>query len=127
MTHMQPQIIRPDETAEFWTGEKCHILELWNRDSSPALSVARTRVEPGVSTQPHSLDETAELYVMIAGEGIMHVEGLEQQRVTVGDCVAIPPGAVQWIENTGSCDLLFYAVCTPRFRPEVYRDRTSTQ
>lgn len=29
-----------------------------------------------------------------------------------------------WIENTGTGELVFYAICTPRFRPENYRDRS---
>lgn len=34
----------------------------------------------------------------------------------------IPAGVAQRIANTGTSDLLFYELCTPRFRKEAYRD-----
>jgi oxalate decarboxylase/phosphoglucose isomerase-like protein (cupin superfamily) len=36
--------------------------------------------------------------------------------------VLIPPGAAQRISNTGDDDLVFLAICTPRFVREAYRD-----
>ena len=44
------------------------------------------------------------------------------QRVGPGDVVLIPPDCRQRIKNVGGTDLLFLAVCTPRFRPEAYED-----
>jgi mannose-6-phosphate isomerase-like protein (cupin superfamily) len=120
---MQAEISRPNEAEEFPTEEQCYILELWNREYDDAVSVARARVEPGIATRPHSVGETIERYLIVKGSAIVHVEGLGPQTVKPGDLVLIPPGAVQWIENIGRRDLVFYAICTPRFKPEVYRDR----
>jgi mannose-6-phosphate isomerase-like protein (cupin superfamily) len=39
-----------------------------------------------------------------------------------GDVVLIPPGCRQRIANTGSVDLVFLAICSPRFLSEVYED-----
>ncbi len=39
-----------------------------------------------------------------------------------GDVVIIPPETRQRITNTGEDDLLFLAVCSPRFRAEAYLD-----
>ena len=37
-----------------------------------------------------------------------------------GDVVVIPAGVPQQITNVGDADLVFYCVCTPRFRPDGY-------
>ena len=66
-----------------------------------ALSIARARVEPGVTTALHKVIDTAERYVVLAGEGIVDVEGLEPTGVQAGDVVLIAPGAGQRITNTG--------------------------
>ena len=58
-----------------------------NSKNDEALSIARARVLPGVTT---------------------------------GDAVLIPPGSLQGIRNAGDGDLVFRALCTPRFRPERY-------
>ncbi len=122
---MKPEIVYPDESSEYWTDERCFILELWNRGEDDDVSVARARVATGVSTKPHSVAGTTERYLITAGSATVHVEGLEPREVRSGDLVAIPPGAVQWIENTGGSDLMFYAICNPRFRRDNYRDRSA--
>ena len=82
--------------------------------------LARTRVEPGVTTQLHALS-VHEVYVIESGTG----------RMTVGDAdpfpgwarahtVTIPKHVAQSIENTGTDDLIFLCVCTPRFSQECY-------
>ena len=121
---MRPQIVHANEADEFRTDERCCILELWNRKDDAGVSIARARVEAGVATQPHSLEGITERYLIVAGAGVVNVEGLPPEKVGPGDLVLIPDGAVQWIENTGSSDLGFYAICTPRFSPEAYRDRS---
>lgn len=52
----------------------------------------------------------------------MEVGGLLATEVGVGDVVLIPPGCPQRITNTGSADLVFLAICTPRFMPQAYED-----
>jgi mannose-6-phosphate isomerase-like protein (cupin superfamily) len=42
--------------------------------------------------------------------------------VNPGDVVLIPPACPQRIANLGDTDLIFLAICTPRFRPEAYED-----
>jgi hypothetical protein len=38
------------------------------------------------------------------------------------DVVSIPPACAQRITNTGAGDLVFLAVCTPRFVQEAYEE-----
>lgn len=118
---MQSRIVRANEASEYLTEERCHILELSNSEADPDVSVARARVEPGVTTKLHRVAETAERYVVLSGQGEVHVEGLSQQAVASGDVVIIPPGVAQSIKNTGSDDLVFLCVCTPRFEWSNYR------
>ena len=107
------------------TDERCAILEFSNSHEDPELSIARARVAPGVTTAWHALDGVAERYVIQSGEGRVEVGELEPQVVGPGDVVRIPPGVSQRIGNTGEEDLIFLAICTPRFRPECYRDLES--
>lgn len=107
---------------EFYTAERCHIVELLNSEESPDASLAVARVEPGVTTQLHHLAGIAERYVVRRGEGRVEIGGVVQQ-LQAGDAVAIPAGVSQRITNTGATDLEFYCLCTPRFRPESYVNR----
>lgn len=119
---MIPTIQHVDPGTEFFTTEGCHIIELSNTLTDPDLSIARARVEPGCTTRWHRLHETAERYVILDGRGVMELEGVAAQTVHVGDVVSIPPGCPQRISNTGQTDLIFLALCTPRFQPLCYED-----
>ena len=117
---MQGAILKAEPDTEFWTPERCFILEMSNTDGDKGVSVAQARVKPGITTQLHRLNGVEERYVVLAGEGRMEVGDLEPSEVTVGDVVLIPEGIQQRITNTGSEDLLFLCVCTPRFYPDCY-------
>lgn len=119
---MKPVILQPQPGAEFFTEERCHILELANDASDPAMSIARARVEPGVTTRWHRVLDTTERYVILDGKGRMEIGELPPQEVGPGDVVLIPPGCRQRIANTGEHDLVFLAICTPRFRQEAYEN-----
>jgi mannose-6-phosphate isomerase-like protein (cupin superfamily) len=114
------EIRRADEASEYATEERCHILEVSNDSGDPDLSIARARVEPGVTTAWHRLTATAERYLVVSGEGRVEVDDLPPTRVGPGDVVRIPAGVAQRITNTGEQDLVFYALCTPRFDPLNY-------
>lgn len=117
-----PRIHRPDEAAEYLIAERCRILESWNRPDDPSLSVARARVPPGVTTRWHRLAGICERYLILAGRGRVEVGNLAPEVVRPGDVVYIPAGCRQRIANLDDVDLVFLALCTPRFIPEAYRD-----
>lgn len=121
-----PELHRPERGEETLTAERCHILETWNRADDPRLSVARARVPPGVTTRWHRLQGIAERYLILSGQGLAEVEGKEPAAVQTGDLLYIPAGHAQRIRNTGEDDLLFYALCTPRFRWTAYEDMDET-
>lgn len=112
---------RRPESAEYYFQEGCHILEHLNDPADPAASIARARVSPGVTTHWHRLTGTTERYFILSGAGTAEV-GAERYEVAPGDVVLIPPGTRQRITNTGEHDLVFLAICTPRFDPANYRD-----
>lgn len=118
---MPEKIHRSNMQDEYWFQEGCHILEVANDPDDPQVSIARARVEPGVTTQWHYLHETWERYLIIAGEGIAEIGDLAPAQVSAGDVVIIPPDTRQRIRNAGIQDLIFYAICSPRFTPECYR------
>jgi mannose-6-phosphate isomerase-like protein (cupin superfamily) len=114
-------VCRPDEAAEFFTDERCHILETWNDVRDPGVSVARARVEPGITTELHVLDGVAERYLVTQGTGVMEVDGRSLGEVGPGDFVYIPAGVPQRVTNTGADDLIFYCICSPAWQEGVYR------
>jgi mannose-6-phosphate isomerase-like protein (cupin superfamily) len=107
---------------EFYSPEKCHITELSNTPDDPDASIARARVEPGVTTRWHRLSGTVERYYIVQGRGRVEIGNLPPQEVSAGDIVLIPPMCRQRISNIGSEDLIFLAICTPRFSNAVYED-----
>jgi len=114
------KIIRGDEIGEFITAERCYITETWNSSEDLALSIARARLEPGVTTAWHWLDGVIERYRILAGRGRVEVGALPASIVGPGDVVVIPSGVRQRISNIGTEDLLFDCLCTPRFTPGCY-------
>ncbi|MCG7922522.1 MAG: cupin domain-containing protein [Candidatus Thiodiazotropha lotti] len=124
---MKQQIRHLDSGREFYIEERCHIIELCNSADDPDCSIARARVEPGVTTCWHRLSETAERYLILSGEGCVEVGELPAATVKPGDLVTIPPMTPQRITNTSSEDLIFYAICTPRFLPEHYQQLESAE
>ncbi len=110
---------RFDPSTEFPTPERCAIVEIHNTPEDPSCSIARARVEPGVTTQLHRLRGVSERYVILEGEGVVEVDGV-RSRVGPLDVVSIPAGAAQRITNTGTRDLTFLCVCLPRHVPECY-------
>ena len=119
---MDAVVIRPDPNREVHTPERCYILEMSNSPTDEALSIARARVEPGVTTALHRIKRTAERYVILQGSGRVEVGSRSPEPVEPGDVVLIPPGTDQRITNTGKGDLIFLALCTPRFEPRNYED-----
>lgn len=120
--HNTPRIHHPDEAESYPTSERCDILECWNQPDDPAVSIARATVAVGVSTRWHVLAATTERYLILQGQGRVHVGDLPPTPVGPGDVVFIPPDCRQRIDNVGEVPLVFLAICTPRFHPQSYRE-----
>lgn len=84
---------------------------------SASYSVAHARVSPGKATLPHTLIRSSEVYYILQGQGLMHI-GDESGPVSPGQLIYIPPGQVQFIENTGGDELVFLAIVDPMWRED---------
>jgi mannose-6-phosphate isomerase-like protein (cupin superfamily) len=126
-----PMILRAGATQEYWFEEGCFITEWLNSPDDPSLSIARARVTPGVTTRLHRLAGTIERYVILEGQGRVELVGPDGAmtsadhyvaHVEPGDVVVIPALVSQRISNIGESDLVFLAICTPRFSRGSYED-----
>lgn len=109
-----------EKTKEYFFEEGCYITELWNENTDDDVSIARARLAAGETTRNHALRDTIERYLILYGEGIVYVGDDEPRKVQQNDVVLIPAATSQYIKNTGNSDLLFLAICTPRFKAENY-------
>jgi len=120
---MSTHLLRTDSSKEFYTTERCHILEmLHNHDSDKPFSIAKARVEVGVTTAWHRLSEITEFYYILQGTGVMEIGEDSGFEVKVDDIVRIPSDQPQRIQNTGDQDLIFLAICNPPFSDKNYEE-----
>ena len=118
---MNIKISKSNEAEEYYFREGCYILELSNSSDDPNVSIARARVEIGVSTRWHRLHDVIERYVILSGSGSVEVGEERPVQVSAGDVVTIPAMVAQRITNLGETELVFLAICTPRFQPDCYQ------
>jgi mannose-6-phosphate isomerase-like protein (cupin superfamily) len=119
---MKETIKQQNLKDEFYSPEKCYITELSNTPDDPDVSIVRARVESGVTTRWHRLKGTSERYFIISGRGLVEIGEHPPKEVTAGDIVLITPMCRQRITNIGAEDLVFLAICSPRFSQDVYED-----
>ena len=108
-----------EDVPAFETKDGSEIRELLaHRNSCIRLqSLAEARLPPGKSTTPHHHPKTEEIYYILSGSGQMRI-GNEEETVGPGDAIAIPPGLVHTITNTGSETLKFLCCCAPPYEHE---------
>jgi mannose-6-phosphate isomerase-like protein (cupin superfamily) len=119
---MKADIKKQNLKNEFYIGEKCYITELSNTPDDPDVSIARARVESGVTTRRHRLKGITERYYIVSGKGLAEIGDLTPREVNPGDVVLIPPMCPQRITNIGKDDLIFLAICTPRYTRDAYEE-----
>jgi mannose-6-phosphate isomerase-like protein (cupin superfamily) len=117
---MLSEVKRADLAGEYETTERCHITEIANDAGDELVSIARARVEAGVTTAWHKLEGITERYIILSGNGRVELDDLAPTEVFAGDVVRIPADKAQRITNTGQDDLVFLAVCAPPFRQDRY-------
>jgi mannose-6-phosphate isomerase-like protein (cupin superfamily) len=95
----------------------CELLHPVREGLDLSYSIAHAILEPGSSSLPHRLKTSSELYFILEGEGLMHIDS-EQARVRAGQAILIPPGSQQHIRNTGSVYLKFICIVDPSWRAD---------
>lgn len=108
-----------ERAAPFKTKDGSEIRELLAHRNSciTQQSLAEARVPPGASTTPHYHPRTEEIYYILSGQGRIRIEG-EVQDVGPGDAIAIPPGSIHTITNSGTEVLKFLCCCAPGYEHE---------
>ena len=114
------RIRKLNECPEIEAGDATRLRELLHPERDypfgARYSLAHAVVAPGKASRPHRL-RSDEVYYILGGRGRMYVDD-ESADVTIGDAVDIPPGATQWIENTGHDELAFLCIVDPAWRAE---------
>jgi len=77
-------------------------------------SLAEARLPVGAATEAHYHVKTEEIYYIFAGTARMRIDD-QLRDVGPGDAIAIPPGAVHQITNTGDQVLTFLCCCAPGY------------
>jgi mannose-6-phosphate isomerase-like protein (cupin superfamily) len=108
-----------NQVQAFITKDGSEIRELLSHRNSVVRNqtLAEARLPAGGVTSPHRHLKTEEIYYIIEGSGTMLV-GVETQEVVPGDAIAIPPGALHQITNTGQGILKFLCCCAPGYEHE---------
>jgi len=81
-------------------------------------SLAHATLPPKKTSLPHRFKTASEVYYILNGEGVMHIDN-ETERVGPGDTIYIPPKAVQSIENVGDSNLEFLCIVYPEWQPDA--------
>lgn len=117
--NQKSKIIHLRDCDEFVGGDDSILRELLHPDKTDVrirYSLAHATIKPGARTKPHRL-RTAEVYYILIGRGLMHLDG-EVSQVDADCAVYIPPGSTQHIENTGTDSLVFLCIVDPAWRRE---------
>ena len=93
------QIISPEET-----------------NNAIRYSIAHCTISPGESSKPHTM-KTSEMYYILEGRGIMHIDS-EERQVNQNDLIFVPPMSKQYLENNGKMDLVVLCIVDPAWRQE---------
>ncbi|MEH1921956.1 cupin domain-containing protein [Nostoc sp.] len=66
---------------------------------------SQARFAPGQTAPAHAHQDMCEVFFVEAGPGVIHIDGKEYPLLP-GNCVAIEPGEVHEVVNSGSTELV---------------------
>ncbi|MDO4560527.1 MAG: cupin domain-containing protein [bacterium] len=100
----------------FTAGDRCELAEVLHPRNLAlpysSYSLAHAHIEAGGRTLPHRLVKSSETYVILSGKAVLHIDG-ESIVLEAGSCVAVPPGAEQFVVNGEEERLEFLCIVTP--------------
>ena len=79
-------------------------------------------VDPGSSSNPHSHEESEEVFFVLSGKGEIHV-GDEHVEATPGTLVYVPPRTRHQIVNTGQEVFRTLNCASPPFELEIFQEQ----
>ena len=108
-----------EETKSFSAQEGTEIRQIFSpadTDNSIRYSLAHCTINPGKTSKPHIM-KTSEVYYILEGKGIIHVNE-EQKQVTKDESVFVEPNSRQYLENIGEIDLVALCIVDPAWKQE---------
>jgi mannose-6-phosphate isomerase-like protein (cupin superfamily) len=112
------EIARRDELGPYVTRDGSEIRE-WVAPGMPGRrqSLAEATVPAGRSTFAHFHRESEEIYLVTSGSGRLLL-GDEEQPISAGDCVVIPPGTVHRLWADAAAPLVVVCSSVPPYAHE---------
>lgn len=107
---------RSVDQAYFMAPDGGRVLELLNPENSvlQTFSVARVCVEPGVRAKPHWHERTEEVYFILSGRAIAHLDD-QVHELAAGDALCIPRGKIHYLENQATEPVDYLAISSPPY------------
>jgi len=96
-------------------GQVSYLLLSPGQFGSTQMAITLVEGDSGSEQPMHSHPEAEQVYVIVAGNGVMKVDD-EEQEVAAGMLVFIPPGASHAIRNVGDESLMYVSATSPPFR-----------
>jgi len=111
------EIRQHEQQVPFTTKDGSTIRSLLDSTNAPVInqSLAEATLPSGCATQRHHHRLSEEFYYLLAGRGLMEIDG-EECEVGVGDAVLIPAGA--WHQIHALEPLRFLCCCAPPYAHE---------
>lgn len=103
-----------DAPANARGGQISYLLLGPDEPQGRALAVTWVEGAPGSRQLAHRHPDSQQVYVMVAGRGLMYV-GEESRTVDRGTLVVVPPGTDHCIENVGAETLVYVSATVPPF------------
>jgi len=108
-----------EESSEFLAGDETLLREILHPHKDGVTigySIAHAKLEVGKSSLPHRL-KGSEVYHILEGEGVIHIDA-QSTPIQKGDTIYVPNKSLQFVENTGKCNLIFICIVEPAWTPE---------
>ena len=113
-------IIKKIENIEAFEGHEGtkikQIISPGETNNAIRYSIAHCTISTGESSKPHTM-KTSEMYYILQGEGIMHIDS-EKRQVNQNDLIFVPPMSKQYLENNGKMDLVVLCIVDPAWKHE---------
>lgn len=85
--------------------------------ASEIVAIFETTLESGQTIPPHFHPDAEELYYILSGKGLMHIEN-ERREIETGDVIYIPPEKVHFLQNTSAEQVRFITLTVKVHRAE---------
>jgi mannose-6-phosphate isomerase-like protein (cupin superfamily) len=99
-------------------GQVSYLLLTAGDAGSQELSVTWVEGEPGSEQERHAHSRAEQVYVIVAGRGLMRVAG-EEEAVGPGTLVFVPKGALHSMRNLGTEKLVYVSATSPPFSAKL--------